>query len=385
MRTPESVIAVVCGDAGGANAVAPVITALQDGSRHRVCALAYRQARQVWACRGLFFDELSETTTTEDAASILRQLKATLLLAGTSVNGVDLEKRFIAAARSLDILSFAVMDFWSNYTLRFADEKCGVGCLPDWIAVMDERARDEMVTAGFDSARLVITGQPAFDEVLSFCQRFSPACRASVRSALNIAPDERMVLFASQPLAGLFRENSVGLLDVGYTEQTVLDVLVPALESIAQRTGQKITLVIRPHPRENAADLERWQSPIIRIILSSEREGREVALASDLVTGMTTVLLVEACLMGCVVVSLQPGLNSADTLPTNRAGFSQAVYDKRDIEPIIERFLLDEAQRREAVARANEFQLMRNATGRVVQLIDKLYRSARIPEVRAAL
>jgi len=331
----------------------------------------------------LSFEELSEDTTTEHAASILRQSGATFLLTGTSANGVDLEKRFIVAARTLGIPSLVLMDFWSNYALRFAGENGVAFCLPDRIAVMDERARDEMIAAGFDSKCLVITGQPAFDDALSFRQQFTLARRASARAALNIAPDEQMILFASQPLTALRRENSVGFLDVGYTEQTVLDALVPALESIAQRTGQKITLLIRPHPRENASDLERWQSAIIRIIVSSEGEGREVALASDLVTGMTTVLLVEACLMGCVVVSLQPGLNSADTLPTNSAGFSQAVYDKREIEPIIEHLLLDEAQRREAVARASEFQLTPDATGRVVQLIDKLQRS--IPSVMGAL
>jgi hypothetical protein len=375
MKRSDSVIAVLSGDAGGANALAPVIAALQDEGRYRVRALAYRQARIVWNRRGLSFDELAEAMSTEDAASILRQSKAAFLLTGTSVNGIDLEKRFIEAARSLDIPSLALMDFWSNYAGRFANETGAAVCLPDCIAVMDERAREEMVAAGFDSDCLVITGQPAFDDVLNFRQQFTPARHASVRALLKIAPDERMVLFASQPLAALSRDNSLCFLDVGYTEQTVLDALVAALERIAQRTGQKIALVIRPHPRERAADLEFWQSRTIRILVSTESEGREVALASDLVTGMTTVLLIEACLMGCMVVSLQPGLRSADILPTNSAGFSRAVYDESEIEPIIERLLFDEVARKEAITRVAEFRLLPNATWRVIRLIDSIQRS----------
>ena len=60
------------------------------------------------------------------------------------------------------------------------------------------------------------------------------------------------------------------------------------------------------------------------------------------------MLLVEACLLGCVVLSLQPGLRLADALPTNRWGVSQGVYYEKDIEPALESLLFDEQVRAEA-------------------------------------
>jgi hypothetical protein len=64
-------------------------------------------------------------------------------------------------------------------------------------------------------------------------------------------------------------------------------------------------------------------------------------LSSDLVIGMTTVLLVEACYLHCIVLSLQPELKQKDSLPTNAIGVSQGVYKTSDILPTLEKYLLN--------------------------------------------
>jgi hypothetical protein len=362
----------VAGDAGGANAVAPVVTALQTTEGYRVRGLAYRQARTVWARRGIVFEELSEATTTEDAAQLLREARTALLLTGTSVNGVDLEKRFLAAARLQAVPSLAVLDFWSNYALRFADQDGSLVLLPDRIAIMDEQAREEMSAEGFPANLLAITGQPAFDGLVTCRQQATPARRAAVRAALGVAPDEQMVLFASQPLAAFYGMDTRSSAYPGYTERTVLDTLVPALERITRRRGRRVVLVIRPHPREDAADLQRWRGQVLRIVLSEAGDGREVALASDLVTGMSSMLLVEACLMGCIVVSLQPGLRSADPLPTNRQGLSRALYQESEVEPVLEGLLFDQQARADAVGRLRSDLFIPDAAERVVRLIGSM-------------
>src|SRR5262249_19095073 len=94
-RGAQTIVAVA-GDAGGASSLAPVIGRLRGEGRF-VPALAYKQAVDVWGRRGVACEALPEDTTLEGAAQRLRGAHAELLLAGTSVNGVDLEKRFIAA------------------------------------------------------------------------------------------------------------------------------------------------------------------------------------------------------------------------------------------------------------------------------------------------
>lgn len=370
-RSGEAILAIA-GDAGGASAVAPVVARLRASGRP-VTALAYRQARSVWAGQGIAYIELSEAKDQTTVSGWLHSAKPTLVLTGTSVNGVDLEKQFIAAATRSNVPSVAVLDFWSNYRPRFADQRGDLTYLPDRVAVMDTQARSEMIAEGFPPERLVVTGQPAFDCLAAVRVRSTPAARAELRNALGVRERQRMVLFASQPLAALWGNDPSVESHPGYTEQTVLDLLCAALSRIVLRRGGAITLVVRPHPREGVIDLSRFESAPVRVISDSTHDGRQMALAADLVVGMTTVLLVEACLLGCVTVSLQPGLRKADVLPTNRAGLTRAVYDARDVEGNMEALLFDHTARGELLAKERlESPAQPQATRQVVELIDSL-------------
>lgn len=362
-------LAVVSGDPGGASALAPVLIALRAQPHFKVHALAYRQARDLWAQRGLPFKELEEGLTRAQAQAILQHTRADVLLTSTSFNGVDLEKHFIAASRELGVPSLALLDFWANYAVRFADAGGHFAYLPDRIAIMDEQAKAEMLAIGFPAETLIITGQPAFDELPAYKQR-RPLWRAAVREQLGIAPDEPMVLFASQPLAGIYGRDASSPDFLGYTEQSVLDDLVTALEHLARHREKPVCLVIRPHPREDVRDYEQWQDSSIRVLVTGAIGGRGMALAADLVTGMTTMLLVEASLMGCPVVSLQPGLRGADVLPTNRSRVTRAVYKSADIEPEVDRMLFSAGVQDAITNQADKtHRIIPDATNRVLQLI----------------
>lgn len=363
---------MVAGDAGGASAVIPVVEILLSQPGYRVHSLLYREAQRVWARRGLPFEPLDESTATQDAAQMLTKSCADFLLTGTSYNGIDLEKKFITAARKLGVPSLAVLDFWSNYAARFSGPEGALAHLPNRIAVMDARAHDEMVAAGFDARQLVVTGQPALDDLIRYKETVTDERRATLRAALGIQEEDRLVLFASQPLAAVFGDNSESLLYLGYTEITVLDAIVRSLESIAQRNAQRITLLIRPHPRERGEDFEHRRSDSIRILVKSDGDSRELVLASDLVTGMTTMLLVEACFLGVPVVSLQPGLRTTDPLPTNRTGLSRPVYSTSEFESVIEDLLFDESVRQKAIANLAQSEPPEGAAQHVARVIGSM-------------
>jgi hypothetical protein len=55
-------------------------------------------------------------------------------------------------------------------------------------------------------------------------------------------------------------------------------------------------------------------------------DGLAWALASDLVVGMSSALLLQAALLGSRVVSIQPNLTGLDSLPSNRLGLSDGIY-----------------------------------------------------------
>jgi hypothetical protein len=299
-----------------------------------------------------------------------------MLLTGTSDNGVNLEKPFLAAARQLRIPSLAVLDHWMNYRLRFADQRGELVYLPDRIAIMDEQARTEMIAEGFDPERLVVTGQPAFDELESLRHSATPQQRKTVRQMLGVADDERLILFASEPISTMCGTEPSQPLYPGYTEQTVVRALISALARLAACRTEKMVLVVRPHPLEKLEGLKAPANGPMRVVLDGRGRGRDVVLAADLVTGMTTMLLVEACLLGCVVLSLQPGLRLADVLPTNRWGVSRGVYRKEEIEPTLANLLFDERSRAEAVAETAKVRIEPGAATRIVNLLDAMLPAA---------
>jgi hypothetical protein len=380
----KQTIVTVCGDAGGASAVAPVIRALRSAG-YSVPALAYAEARTLWREKDIEFQELVDATTVDDAAAFLKRLDAGLVLLGTSMNGIDLEKRFLKAARRLGMPTLAVLDFWSNYLPRFADEQGRLGELPDVIAVMDDQACADMERQGFPRERLIVTGQPAFDELAVLGKAATPRQRAATREVLGIGADERLVVFASQPVTAMYGADASSPGYLGYTEHTVLALVSRCLERIACRTGQKLVLWVRPHPRENPSELQPSAGNRVRAVVSSQGDSRELALAADLVTGMTSAFLVEACLLGCPVLSLQPELRGTDPLPTNRMGWSRPVYHEEDMEPALQSLLLDDAVRAGLRYRPEEAAFAVSATRHVRALIEVMLYNLPVPELRGSL
>jgi UDP-N-acetylglucosamine 2-epimerase len=148
---------------------------------------------------------------------------------------------------------------------------------------------------------------------------------------------------------------------------------VQALEKIADESSCKIVLAMRPHPREDAANLRHLRSDRVRIHVGNEGDSREAIVAADLVVGMNSALLVEACYLGCPVVSLQPNLKSADALPTNRRGFSRAAYTAEEVLPALREMLLDESARLLALRKLEQFRPPGDATQRVAELVCSLF------------
>ncbi|HEY3902201.1 MAG TPA: hypothetical protein VGM54_26545 [Chthoniobacter sp.] len=359
-------IVAVGGDPGGAGALAPVIDALRATQRVRIDARAYRHACAVWQKCGLSFQPLDEQ------AEVSLPADAHLVLTSTSLNGLDLEKRFIGAARLQGIPSVSVLDFWSNYRPRFSSSDDSLNCVPDHIAVMDGQARDEMIAEGFEPQQLVVTGQPAFDDLATWHAAFTPEKRQAVRRKLGVQEGELLVVFASQPFSAFAGSDSSLPQYRGFDERSVAAQLLHALEEAVANDQRRITLVIRPHPREDARSFDHLRSETVRVRVTMNGDARETVATADLVVGMNTALLIEACYLGCVVVSLQPGLNGTDPLPTNRLGFSRAVYSDREIAPTIRELLLDASARRRATENLEHFRVDGNAAKRVTELVISL-------------
>ncbi len=365
---PGRLVVAVAGDPGGARAVAPVISELRERGGCEVIALAYNQAVGVWNAHGIAAINLGGEPTQGTIRARLSSPRASLLLCGTSANGIDWEREFIDGARGLGIPSLAVLDFWSNYRRRFTDADGRNPRWPDRIAVMDGRARQEMVWEGFAAERLAVTGQPAFDELGALRESFTPERRAEIRRRLDPGMEATVALFVSQPLAALYGTDPERPGHPGFTETETLAGLTAALAELADEAGRDVTLVVRPHPREATPALPPGTGGRLRVVIVPEFDARELAMSADLVTGMNSVLLLEACHLGCVTLSLQPGLRGADCLPSNAQGLSRPVYAWPQLKGELAALLWDWAAREEIQRRLAREPLPANATHRVARL-----------------
>ena len=309
------VVVTVCGDPGGAGALAPVLEALIAEGRVSLRNFAYRQATDILSVRNMPFAAIPTGADEKWITSQLAECGARLLLTATSYRTEEHEKAFIAAARGLGLRSIAVLDFWANYGVRFADGSGELRYLPDLITAMDQASRDGLIADGVPPDRIVVVGHPGFDAIARQRAAFSAARRAALRTSLGTPDGGLQVLFASQPLRELYGADESSTTFRGFHEHSVLDAVIESLEASAKLTGRAIQLVVRPHPREEAEPYQTRHSALIGIVVSKDGDARECAMGSDLVIGMTTMLLVEACYLGVPTVSLQPDLQRPNMLP----------------------------------------------------------------------
>jgi len=364
----KSTVVTICSDAGAARAVAPVISLLLAEDAVKVVSYSYNEANEILRSEAIPATVLRPPLTAACIEQRLHLDQASLVLTGTSHNELDWEKLFIGTARSLGVPSIAVLDFWSNYVTRFSSADDRLGCLPDVVAVMDERARGEMLAAGISPERILVTGQPAFDGFAQRFRCFNAEERARIRESVGLKQTDLLVLFASQPIRQL-RGGKESPNYLGYTEDSVLGHLIQSLEAVQRDCAERIALLIRPHPREDVQQYFSYASSIVKIATCTSGDRYNYAMAADLVTGMTSMLLVEACYLQCPVISFQPGLRTTDTLPTNAWGFSTLVVDYQSMTPTLKLLLLDRNSREQNRARLASLKANPGSARRIVNWI----------------
>lgn len=347
----------LAGDAGGAQALTPVIRQLSAMEGMTVDCRAYAAAASLWSAAG-FQPKPPEPLE-------VRGMDRVLL--GTTVGPEQWELEAIRRARTERVRTLAVLDSWVHYRERFL-ARDGSLCLPDTIAIMDEQAKTEMIVEGFPSFRLAVTGQPAFDQLAAY---EAPEPRAEARERLRAwagyREEERCVLYVSQPLSQFFSRESLG-----FHETEVLLAVTETLEQLLERRGTRATLLVKPHPRETlgAAGIPHSVSRRLEVRLApAEFDRLDLVVGSDLTVGMNSMLLMEACFLGQPVVSYQPYLQIPDSLPSNRRGWSRAVYRPEALVEALDGELFDpmvQASRQQILAAIPR---PRGAADRVVGLL----------------
>lgn len=309
-------------DPGGANVIAPVIKHIKDRCQTIVYAKDYSVSRlrgEGIACKELS-EELPEITE-DSVCNFIRKKRPNAIITGTSLN--DFTERYLwNAGGELGIPTYAIMDQWIHLGIRFspfdynglAEYKSNpiFNYVPSNILVMDKLAKQILEEEGIPESKIVVTGQPHFDVV-----------RIRYKNAVSNRENDRSirVLFASEPkLAD--NEGTYW----GYDEQKIFACIYGTVCKLQGKLGEKIELLIRPHPRENSME---WDSVIkkcnadgtgIKVLLNHTEDTFSLLKSVDIVCGMSSMLLIEALLCKIPTVSCLIGLKQESPFIFDRLG-----------------------------------------------------------------
>lgn len=327
-------------DPGGANAILPVVQELL--SRGYECmGLLTGPARESAGRMGLTYTDAAEFNDEERNARI-ESFRPEVLLAGRSV-GYSIDKRILEFLNKKGVPSVYVLDFWNDYWQRLSEEERDYRYLPSMICVMDDLARDEMIEEGVPPERVTVTGNPYFDH-------WTDGITAD-------SEDRFEILFVSQPIS------TVEGGQYGFDEFTVLKALIQELESLPP----EYRLVIRPHPKEDAAKFDAFLGERVRI---ADAATLEAALSSaGLVIGMFSPVLIQAAAAGKRVLSVQLGAIGRDPLPTNRAGLTRKAGTPAEVQDALEDYA---AGRYKPAGLSVEALWPKGAAQRIIQIIERL-------------
>jgi len=318
----------------GAEALSPVIKKLRkmEGVKAYVCS--HKAALSSFKAMGVRPDVDLEEVSLEKCKRIFDSRNPTTILTGTQVQKEDgvltFEQMLWQVAKKRKIKSIAVLDTWDTYSERFSDldvsspnkltiKKDGrLVHLPTQIAVLDKYAMGEMEKEGFDPKILEITGSPYFEHVLTEAEKISPATRAqllekSVFSSFD--KDGKTIVFMSDSIESFYS-------DIGFTEKSILQSFLRVVDEIAEQTGMKINVMVRPHPFRNQNAREAYECKTSHIKKAfhnpvtargsdpeNEYSMEELLHSVDLVVGTFNNPLITAKIMGKSVISYQPDVN----------------------------------------------------------------------------
>lgn len=297
---PGLQVLVAAHDAGGADALAPMIPFLRTRG-HEVSIQA----------AGPAVDRLDARRTRSDP----RPPNADAVLAGTSLEATH-ELEILKAAGDTDIPTMALIDSWTNYRERFEDAD-GNLVLPDAVATPDERAAEEAAEAGLPADRIYVAGQPALDALARAAEAWSRDEERRVRRRLGVETEDRLVTFFGQPMADMHPPGSGR--HRGYDEGDAFDLL----GRLVEMSPLDPVVAARPHPREAPGKYRSLSDIPPKQVAAVTYE--DLILASDLVAGMTSIALVHAIVADRPVLSLQPQLRGRDALVLGRMGLTNPV------------------------------------------------------------
>jgi hypothetical protein len=368
---------VACNDPGGTMAMIPVITCLLKDRRKNILVFGGEYAIKLFDKQMIPYKKLSDYGYPHmnklAIAAVLKKENPDLVITSTS-SGNAVDNYFLNGAIKKKIITFALLDQWCNYSVRFkmfSKTQCQE-YLPHYIGVMDKIAKKEMIQEGFPEKSLIVVGHPYFDALFSGVKRLSFHDKQSFRDHYGIRRESILIIFAAEPFKAKDYQK------IGYTDIKIVKQLIKCLSDIANKSKTFITLMIKLHPRDHR-DISSFSGnnlnhKFVDIVFAKNGNTTQFIMNADMVTGMSSIFLVESFLLGKPTLSIQIGLKRNDSLITNRLGLTKVIGSIAELYTTLNGFIVNNDELHRPVNNPDFMEIDGKATQRVVSF---LYRIAR--------
>ena len=227
----------------------------------------------------------------------------------------------------------------------------------------------------------MICGHPQYDQTLALARQWEGAGGpGSFRKRLfpDVATGRRILTFVSEGAERYGQppqraSNEYGFIGRGANKGRTKIILEEVLDAVSE-LAERPYVVFRAHPIENTDEYAEYRTEID--YFSSGGLPLELVYASDLTVGMTSMLLLEAALLGRPSLAVLAHATEADLLPSVRNSLTPYVLNRQDL-----RKLLPDLLRTDSVPapRSEGEMLMSDAAVRVTRALSSIIWHGQIP------
>jgi hypothetical protein len=284
-------------------------------------------------------------TAGHDAAGLLKKYKPKLVAVGTSENIDSVGLALIDAAQASDIPTLGLVDSSTNLAYRFRGRSSNpLRWCPEKVIVPDAASRDQYVALGLSDSRIAVCGHPHWDHVRSERNQLWSEDRAALRRSLfgPSLDERRAIVFSAEISDGLqpeqFQFAPDYTLEGDGSHRGRTEIVVAEFLSGIAPFRNDVHLVLRLHPKNQPSDLLRYRSEFDTI--SQAGNSLPLLYAADVVVGMTSMLMLEASLMGLPTLAILPRIQESLWLPTIAAGVTPVATTRQAVSEQIESMLV---------------------------------------------
>jgi len=288
--------------------------------------------------RGIAFESVR---TPESGRRLLAETAPRVVVVGTSENPHTHAFTLLEEARSGGAASVGIVDARMNADRRFRGaSRDPLRYAPDWLLVPDIPTSRAFVGLGYPERRVIVCGHPHYDHVRGVRASLAEQGREVLRR--RVFPgvgSRRVVVFATEGsirVAGPADLDAYTLRGAGSSAGRSEIVLEEFLRAVGTLEGRPY-LALRLHPKDTAEDYQPYLGSFDMV--SSGSSPLELLYAADLVVGLTSMLLVEACLLERPALSIVPREAEKAWLVTVEMGVTPCVTTRSETTPAISAIL----------------------------------------------